>query len=586
MPSDDLSARMAKLSPAQRAVLERMVGAAAERDDVAAARTSTEATLLKIWREVLRNDRIGVTDSFYALGGDSITSLQVSARASAAGVRVTSRQILEEETIERLAVVAHVPTEGAAVHADEPVGEVVLTPIQRWFFEQRLPHSHHWDQAIFVDVAAEVDEDLLRAALAALVAHHDALRSRFVEQDGRWRHLVTAEHPPPALAVVDFAHLDETTQREGIDAATAKAQEAIDLAEGPLLTAVLFRLGTGRLGRLLIAVHHLVVDGVSMRVLVEDLATAYRAVLEGAEIVLPARTTSFRGWSLALAAYANSARVRGQADYWRSVPDTQAASSAFGDRDTEVLNTVARSATATREVAPEIVRALRGEAFRSSGTSVLHLLLAAFTLAWRARTGRAAVQVELERHGREHIDDHTDISRTVGWFTAIHPLVLSVSSTAGPDDAVEAVRRQLDRVPDNGIGYGLLRYLTDGGDAGLARLPQSEISFNYLGWFDRPGTAEVFGSPSQSPSQLVSPAAPRRYLLDVVITGIEDRLVVDLVHATDACSAQEASALLDEFVRQVDALVTRRAVAADAFPLAGVAGNRLADVVRQVGITR
>ncbi len=585
MPSDDLSARMAKLSPAQRAVLERMVGAAAERHEVTAARTSTEATLLEIWREVLKNDRIGVTDSFYVLGGDSITSLQVSARASAAGIRVTSRQILEEETIERLAAVAHVPTEADSA-SDEPVGEVVLTPIQRWFFEQRLPHSHHWDQAIFVDVAAEVDEALLRAALAALVSHHDGLRSCFTEQDGQWRQLVAAEHRPPALAVADLAHLDEIAQREAVDAATAKAQEEIDLAEGPLLTAVLFRLGTGRPGRLLIAVHHLVVDGVSMRVLVEDLATAYRALLEGAEVVLPAKTTSFREWSRALTAYAHSARVRGQAEYWRSVPDAAAASSAFVDSDADVLNTVARSATATKEVAPETVRALRGKVFRSSGTSVLHVLLAAFNLAWRARTGRTAVQIELERHGREHIDDRTDVSRTVGWFTAIHPVVLSLSGTAGLDDVVESVRRQLDRVPDNGIGYGLLRYLTDGGDDDLAGLPQSEISFNYLGWFDRPGRSEVFGSPSQSPSQLVSPAAPRRYLLDVVITGIEDRLVVELVHATDACSALEASALLDEFVEQVEALVMRRAVTPDAFPLAGVAGNRLADVVRQVGITR
>jgi non-ribosomal peptide synthase protein (TIGR01720 family) len=580
MPSDDISVRLAKLSPAKRAVLERMVGEGAG-NDVVASRTPVETELVKIWREVFKNGRIGVTDSFYTLGGDSITSLRVAVRASAVGIRITSRQILEEETIERLARVAGT-VDAWARQDDQPVGEVTLTPVQRWFFEQGLPHSHHWDQAMFVDLAARVDEGILRAALAELVAHHDALRSRFVEEDGRWRHVVSAGSPEPELAVVDLGHLDEAERRAGIDAATATAQEAIGLAAGPLLTAVLFRLGAGTPDRLLLAVHHLVVDGVSMRILVDDLATAYRDLCAGAAVALPGKTASFRLWSHALARYATEDRVLSQAAYWRSVPDAAAVSSAIGELPpaaADAVNTVGRSATVTGEVPAPTVRVLRGEAFRSSGTSLLHLLLAAFTLAWRARTGRAAVQVDLERHGREQVGGTIDVSRTVGWFTAIHPVVLSLPDAAGPGTAVEAVRRRLDGVPDSGIGYGLLRYLTEEHGDALAALPQSQISFNYLGWFERLGEDEVFGPPRQSPPQLVSPTAPRRYLLDVVITGIEDRLVIDLTHATDVCCAQDARRLLDDLVRYVTRLANRHAGAASArFSPAGPAGATTVEV--------
>jgi len=195
VPPRDVAERIARLSPAQRAALDRVLAAAASRPgEPAPPRTDAERELARIWRDVLRSDQVGIHDSFFALGGDSISSLQVSARAAAAGLRITSRQVLEEETIARLAAVA---TEARAVRAvtDVPIGPTVLTPIQRWFFEQNVPDSHHWDQAVFVDVRGRLDEALLRDALRALAAHHDVLRSRFLRRDGDWRQEVRDRAP-------------------------------------------------------------------------------------------------------------------------------------------------------------------------------------------------------------------------------------------------------------------------------------------------------------------------------------------------------------------------------------------------------
>lgn len=587
MSSDDLSDRLAKLGPAQRAVYDRLLAARAA--EPGAPRTSVESDLVRIWREVLKKDVVGVRDSFFALGGDSITSLQVSARASAAGIRVTSRQVLEAETIERLAELAAQEQEPVGRVADEPIGEVPLTPIQRWFFEQRIPRAHQWDQTIFIELADAVDANRLRAALAVVVEHHDALRSTFSATEDGWRHVVRAECAPPSLKVVDLALRAPKLQDPAIREETVRAQEAIDLTDGPLLTAVLFRLAPARADRLLLVVHHLVVDGVSLRILVEDLNTAYAGLRGDDPAPLPAKTTSFRRWGEALQRYAEDGNLLRQADYWRSVPEPDAVSPWMTRQGIEVRNTVEHSATATFEVDPGVVEALRGEAVRTGGVSPLHLLLASFALAWRARTGRNAVQMDLERHGREQIADGVDVSRTVGWFTSIHPLVLHVPETARAEQVVDAVRRQSARIPDRGIGYGVLRYLSTGIGAELAALPQSAVSFNFLGWFDRlSDSRSLFGAPVQAPAQLLSPDTPRPYLLDVVITGIEQRLLVELTYATDAYHPDEVDALGRELVTALGELVdlhTSQGVSRELLS-SGVAGDRLADIVRQVGINR
>ncbi|MFD9698199.1 condensation domain-containing protein [Lentzea sp. NPDC059081] len=596
MSPDDISARLAGLSPAQRALLTSML----DRKSTASApaeppsMTPVEQRLADIWRDVLRVGHVGPRDSFFTLGGDSITSLQISARAAAAGLRITSRQVLEEETVTALAKVA-VVREADAAQGDDPVGEVALTPIQRWFFEQNLPESHHWDQAVFVEVRDEVAEDLVHDALRALVAHHDALRSTFVVDGARSRHLVPGSGADPAFRVLDLRGADRSTQDDEIRAAVTAAQQAIDLVAGPMLSAVLFRLGPDRADRLMIAIHHLVVDGVSFRVLMEDLENAYRALRAGAEIRLPAKTDSFRRWGAAVGRYAEELERGGRLAHWLAVPRADAVAATWGPAPAEAggMNTVGRSQTVTVELPAEQVAALTRDAVRGRDVQPRDVLLGGFLLAWRSVTGRSAVQIDLEGHGREHLDGSLDVSRTVGWFTSIFPAVLELSERDGAATVAERVHRYLETVPDNGIGYGILRYL--GGEAAraLAALPQSEISFNYLGRFTRPGGDDsVFGSPLQVPSPLQSAAAPRRHLLEVVVTGVEDRLLIEITSARDFHRREDVEALAASYLSALEDVITHHTTArveedgARDFDLMRVSTRQLSAIARQVGLTR
>ncbi|WP_420831561.1 non-ribosomal peptide synthase/polyketide synthase [Amycolatopsis lexingtonensis] len=386
-----------------------------------APRTAREAVLAGIWAEVLGVERVGADDNFFALGGDSILSIQVSARARRAGLAVTTADLFRHQTIAALAAV--VTEAGAAPVRGPASGPVVPTPIQRWFFDTvRVPGR--FDQAISVELTEDVDEAALIAAIAVLADHHDVLRTRFTRDDGTWR-----LHNAPA-------------------------------GEGHSL------LRWSLSGRVLhLSAHHLVVDGVSWRILLEDLETAYR----GGD--LGPRTTSFQEWAARLSAHAEAGGFDDELGHWRTLPAVTPL-----PVDGPGLNTVAEERTVTVRLSAEETRALLRQVPDVYRTQVNDVLLTALGRVLRDWTGEVPV-IDLEGHGREELFDGVDLSRTVGWFTSLFPAALDV-----PDDwgtALKSVKEQLRAVPRRGIGYGALRYLT-----GTAPAIDPQVSFNYLGRFD------------------------------------------------------------------------------------------------------
>jgi len=553
--------------------------------------TSVERVLARIWRDVLRVESVGRQDSFFALGGDSITSLQISARAAVAGLRLTPRQVLEEETIAALANVAVVRAKRTETN-DDPLGESILTPIQHWFFEQHIPRSHHWDQAVFVEINTDVETELVHQALRALVAHHDVLRSRFNVDGKRSRQIVSGGSAGIGFRVIDLRGVSARAQDTAMSVAITEAQQEIDLTAGPMLSAVLFRLGPDRFDRLMIAIHHLVVDGVSFRVLMEDLENAYRALRAGEEILLPAKTSSFRAWGSALLRHAATLLDNGQLDYWTSVPRADAVSLTRTPPPAGAAaeNTVGRSDTITVELPEDKVAGLVRDVVRVRGTQSRDVLLAGLLLALRSVTGKSRMQLDLEGHGREPLGESLDLGRTVGWFTSLFPVVFELSERDDQHVAVDVVRKHLDTVPDKGVGYGILRYLGGERGAALAALPQSEISFNYLGWFNRPGGDDsVFGLPLQVPSPLRSAAAPRRYLLDVVVTGVAERLRIEITYACDFHTRDEIAELASRYVTALETLIAHYTAVLEGdagskdFPLMHVDARQLSSIIKQVG---
>ncbi|MEW2165596.1 non-ribosomal peptide synthase/polyketide synthase [Streptomyces sp. NPDC007084] len=482
----------------------------------------TERILAGIWADLLGVAQVGVDDSFFLLGGDSILSIQVVSRARAAGLALTPRDLFRHPTVARLAAATGT---AAAVAGTGPVqGEVPLTPIQHWFLGPGPRRPEVFDQSVLVETAPDADPDALRRALAALWSHHDALRSRFTTtRDGNWRQEVTAADAPAPdlLTVCPLDGLDPEAARRALADATAAAHESFRLDTGPLLTARLFTGGTGP-ARLLLVVHHLVVDGVSWRILLEDLETAYRQTLAAEPVRLPGRTTSVREWARRLAAHTRAGGFTGQLAHWAR---TAAHCAEPLPQDADGGNTMAD----VREVTVRLDRRRTDELLRRVPavyrTRVDDVLLTALGRVLADWTGRATVAVDLEGHGREdQLFEDVDLSRTVGWFTTLFPVALNVP--AGDwGGALKAVKEQLRAVPERGVGHGALRHLAPGNRPATA--PAPGISFNYLGRFDwSTDDATLVRAVPGGLGGADAPETERAHLLDVVARVEDGRLEI------------------------------------------------------------
>jgi amino acid adenylation domain-containing protein/non-ribosomal peptide synthase protein (TIGR01720 family) len=513
-----------------RKALPAPEAAGADREYVA-PRTPAEETLAGIWSQVLGVERVGIHDNFFsALGGDSILSIQIIARANQAGLRLTPKQIFEHQTVAELAAVAGV---AAAVEAEQGLvtGAAPLTPIQHWFFEQDVVEPHHWNQSLLFETRQALDPALLEQVVAHLVEHHDALRLRFVREADGWRqHNAGLEGPTP-FSRHDLSALPEAEQRPALEAKAAELQASLNLAEGPLLRIAHFDLGADKPGRLLLAVHHLAVDGVSWRILLEDLQTAYQQLSAGAPVSLPAKTTSFRQWAEKLHAYAQTDAVEREAAHWL----------ALGDGPVRRLpvdfpggaNTVDSARTVTVALSPEQTEALLHQVPAVYHTQINDVLMTALVEALARWTGTRAWLIDLEGHGREEILEGVALWRTVGWFTTHFPVRLDLGAAADPGSALKLVKEQLRAVPNRGIGYGLLRYLSGTSHQlvppGLRALPRPELSFNYLGQFDQVlPESSPFGPAPESAGPLQSPrgARPQHLSLNGSVAGGQLRLTL------------------------------------------------------------
>jgi amino acid adenylation domain-containing protein/non-ribosomal peptide synthase protein (TIGR01720 family) len=477
-----------------------------------APRTPVEAALARIWADVLRLERVSVEENFFALGGDSILSIQVVARARRAGIEVSPRQVFQYQTIAGLAAVAG--SAAAVAEQGRAEGPVALTPVQAWFFEGEQPTPAHHNQAVLLEVDPSVADDALEAALAAVLDHHDALRLRFRRTERGWEQW-HADDAGIALERIDLAGMDAAAQDRAQEEAATARQGSLDLEGGPLGRAVLFHRGErGRV--LLLALHHLVVDGVSWRILRDDLELACLQAARGETVDAGARSTSFARWSEALAAYAGSEELAAEAAYWRAQgPEGTAPLPVDGTGP----GTVATARTVSVGLDAEATHALLHDVPAAYRTQINDVLLAALAQALGGWTGSPRVRIALEGHGREEdVAAGVDLTRTVGWFTSIYPVVLDTAGADGPGDVLKRVKEQLRAVPRLGIGYGVLRYLSPDAEVrrALAEQDAPQVSFNYLGQFDGgTGTSERLRFASGARGADVAADTRRRFLLDV-----------------------------------------------------------------------
>ncbi|MFF8959712.1 amino acid adenylation domain-containing protein [Streptomyces sp. NPDC014894] len=453
----------------------------------AACGTPEEERLAAVFAAVLRLPAVGAEDDFFALGGDSILSIQLVARARAAGVRVTPREIFEHPTVRRLAalVAERDPvTAGAAPGDPAPAtGEAPLTPVMRWLAGRRGPFGR-FSQSMLLTLPPGIGDEALARVLGAVLDRHDALRARADLAAG------TFFVPPGPYDTADLLEHGEGDGRfddAGLAREVDRLAAGLDPAAGRMVRARVWRPGGPGSGRLLLVVHHLVVDGVSWRILLDDLAQAWSAVAEGRAPALAPVPTSFRGWAHAL-----TERAAGRAaelPLWREALTAPGALPRIAPGRT---GAVGRARHRIVALPAGTTRTLLTTAVERHGARVQDVLLAALAGAVRdwSGTDRVSFPVHVEGHGREQqIAEGLDLARTVGWFTSVYPVRLTAARSDSYAEIVARVRDDLARVPDSGIGYGLLRYLhPDSGEA-LAALPEPALAFNYLGRFTGSGGA-------------------------------------------------------------------------------------------------
>ncbi|MCQ0010489.1 non-ribosomal peptide synthetase [Actinomadura madurae] len=471
--------------------------------------TPEEETLAGLFAEVLNLERVGVDDGFFDLGGDSIIAIQLVSRARQAGLVITPRDVFQHQTVEELAATATPVGEGERIETEPPgagIGRIPATPIMRWFQDLHGPVAGY-SQRVLLQVPPDLGTGRLTAALQTLLDHHDMLRLRVDGTDFEVTEPGTVD-AAPLVRRVDVAGLDAEALRVVLADEAEKARRRLDPAAGTMARLVWFDAGPAASGRLLLTLHHLAVDGVSWRILLPDLVTAWA----GGD--LDPVPTSFRRWAQRLAAEASDPARTAELPLWDDVLATP--DPVLGTRPLDpAADTFGTARHLTLDLPADVTGPLLTDvpaAFHGRVNDVLLTGLALAVAEWRRDRGvtdETAVLVDLEGHGREEIVPGVDLSRTAGWFTSIHPVRLDAGWVDPADvrdggqavgTALKRVKEQLREIPDNGIGHGLLRYLDPAVRGG--RPPQ--IAFNYLGRSAAPEATD-WGPADQDDSAALGP---------------------------------------------------------------------------------
>jgi amino acid adenylation domain-containing protein/non-ribosomal peptide synthase protein (TIGR01720 family) len=540
-----------------------------------APRTPTERALTRIWAETLGIAEVSVHDSFFDLGGDSIIALQVVARAKAQGIPLRVREMFRHQTVADLARTVDLspPLPLEVIGNGIPSGQVQLAPIQLWYFAR---HQDDWSQFNFTcayRVQFGSDRDRLMRAVQHVVGQHAALRMRFaLGPDGEWM----AEYCDAAAALVDAIDLSaapaDARHRLFTDLVRA-SQESLELGTGQLFKALHVTLEEAD-QRLVLVSHHLVMDGVSARILAGDIEDAYAMLSRAAAVELPARSSSYQSWSAALREYAGSPVIQAEAGYWQAVLAT--AVQVLPVDHPDAVNDVAGQRTAGFELDASVTRALLGGPARRCQAGIEEILLCALARSLRRWAGADVVLIDLESHGREDVFAQIDVSRTVGWFTAMFPFVLTADGEPGLDDLAR-LSASYQQVPQRGLGYGLLHFLR-----GALPPSRAQLAFNYQGRFEIGADQDgLLSGLDLSPNTERAASWIRRHEIEIDASMFGEGLGVSLTYNAGRYDQSTIDRLLASFEDCLRSLATT-GTAHEAGELMAVADREEAELNRGV----
>ncbi|MGB5927695.1 MAG: amino acid adenylation domain-containing protein, partial [Cyclobacteriaceae bacterium] len=425
-------------------------------------RNKTEELLAGIWQQLFGLEKVGITDDFFRLGGDSIKAIQTVSRLNKEGLKTTIKDIFQHQTIRNISPV--ITQMKGNVNYDKVTGEVPLIPIQSAFLADKNPDKHHYNQSVMISSKETLDKKLIKDVLNVIVEHHDALRITLDKKLGE-NILKIEDHVQVDLIEHDFKQFSLVDAAQKVRYEANVIQSSIDLSNGPLIKACLFRLSDG--DRLLIVIHHLAVDGVSWRILFEDIETLYTQGLKGKSFSLPPKTDSFKVWSERLSAWAEDKAFGTEATYWQSILQEEIPSLIEDDQiESSIKDYEAEGFKLDKAYTQRLLTSVN----KAFNTKINDILLAALGSALSDTFGNERIAIDLEGHGREPLFEHIDVSRTLGWFTSLYPLVIDTGIHRKDEVRyLKEVKENIRRIPSAGIGYGVWKYMYEspGKKAGL-----------------------------------------------------------------------------------------------------------------------
>ncbi|MEH1847189.1 MAG: amino acid adenylation domain-containing protein, partial [Nostoc sp.] len=554
--------------------------------------TAIEEIFIKIWQDLLLKEKVSIHDNFFEIGGDSILSIQVISHAKNAGIQITPKQIFQNQTIAELARVANT-TVSAECKQGIVTGVAALTPIQHWFFAQNRQDAHHYNQSVFLHIPNNVQSEFIEIALKKLLEHHDALRLRFTSVAGEYKQINQGLEDSVPFTLVDLSSTPKQKQPQVLEKIATEYQASLNLSTGPIMQVVMFNLGSESDARLLMIIHHLAVDGVSWRILLSDLKRIYQQLITQKPIEIGAKTTAFIDWAEKLNNYAQSEMIKQELNYWLKQPWSKITSlpidyldgglsreggnlyidnrqapiklreerrlppSPDKMRDIQQENTVGSAAGVSVKLSSQETHTLLTSVNEAYNTQINDILLSALVQALAEWTGNSTVVINLEGHGREELFSDIDLSRTVGWFTTLFPVLFQIPTINQPGEIIKSIKEQLRAIPNRGIGYGILRYLCKDTTVNeqLQTIQASEISFNYLGQFDQVQSETGWKFASESTGYNENLKQTRDHLLDINALVVEGELQIDWTYSSHIHTHATVEKLAQRYIQAIRSII-------------------------------
>ncbi|MBP7653547.1 amino acid adenylation domain-containing protein [Candidatus Dependentiae bacterium] len=497
--------------------------------------TKSEKILVQILNEVLGVKKISVLDNFFELGGDSIKAIQVIARLNMKDFHIEIKDIFQSPVIKDLA--QKLVKKKRKIEQIKTSGKSPLTPVQKWFFELEHGKKGHFNQSLMLESSERIDENIIKTVLGKIVEHHDALRMVYKKNDNE----IIQEYKDEAeiyFEIMDVCKI--TDSKKIVEEHCQKIQSGINLETGPLMKCVLFR--TEEKDLLLIVIHHLVIDGVSWRILLEDLNYGYSLALNKEEVKFPLKTDSFKKYAEELIKYSTTPLLLKELEYWQKMIDNSAHE--FFNAVILLKNIKNETLVLEKELTEKILRSVHF----AYNTKINDILLAALADAFHKSFGKENLLVELETHGRDEILRDINISRTIGWFTAMYPLILK-----NYDDIsklIKETKEVLRRVPNNGIGYWILKYLTPYEHTKSLQFDKlhPQVLFNYLGEMSsNEQSKSIFDFSQTGSGKSISSDFELRHPIEINAVTVDNKINFDIAYNPEIYSQQQIQLFFENY---------------------------------------